>query len=176
MALLLYLVLYKMIKNKFNLKREDFDSVEDYRKEYIKKHHLSKKNDEDYNNRRKEYNRYYKLRATYNIGEDHYKELLKLANNKCEVCGMTSEENIKIFTKNLCVDHNHKTNEIRGILCSYCNNIEGKLGKLKITPIEFFENLNKFLNKDCSYIKNLNNLRKKVKFLPTRLLNRKKNG
>jgi hypothetical protein len=165
-----------MVSNKFNLKKEDFNSTKEYRKEYIKKHHQLRKNDEDYNNRRKEYNRYYKLRFTYNIGEDHYKQLLKLAGNKCEICGMTNEENVKIFTKNLSVDHNHKTNEIRGILCSYCNNIEGKLGKLKITPAEFLLNLNKFLNKDCSYIKDLNILRKKVKFLPTKLFNRKKNA
>jgi hypothetical protein len=165
-----------MASNKFNLKKEDFISTEEYRKEYIRQHHQSKKTDQDYNKRRKDYNKYYKLRLMYNIGENHYNQLLKLAGNKCEICGMTNEENVKIFTKNLCVDHNHKTNEIRGILCSYCNNIEGKLGKLKITPAEFLLNLNKFLNKECSYIKDLNILRKKVKFLPTKLLNRKKNA
>lgn len=35
--------------------------------------------------------------------------------NCCKICGN------KFPYKNLCVDHNHKTGEIRGLLCSNCN-------------------------------------------------------
>jgi hypothetical protein len=46
-----------MASNKFNLKKEDFISTEEYRKEYIRQHHQSKKTDQDYNKRRKDYNK-----------------------------------------------------------------------------------------------------------------------
>jgi len=49
------------------------------------------------------------------------KELL--ASNECTICGQV--------TKNLVVDHCHKTNKVRGILCQECNL---GLGKFKDDP------------------------------------------
>ncbi len=39
----------------------------------------------------------------------------------CDICGLTSEK--------LCVDHCHKTNKIRGILCTKCNQGLGLLNE-----------------------------------------------
>jgi hypothetical protein len=39
--------------------------------------------------------------------------------DKCEVCGSTTK---------LCVDHNHKTDEYRGVLCGNCNRAAGLMG------------------------------------------------
>ena len=52
----------------------------------------------------------------------HIKENL-FPNGNCEICGET------IDISRLCLDHNHKTNKFRGILCSRCNNFVGFLEK-----------------------------------------------
>jgi F420-0:gamma-glutamyl ligase-like protein len=44
-------------------------------------------------------------------------ELIKKHGNKCAIC----EKPRSAFKKNLSVDHNHKTGQIRGLLCYRCN-------------------------------------------------------
>jgi hypothetical protein len=50
-------------------------------------------------------------------------ELLDQQNGKCAVCGGAP--------KIPCLDHNHQTGAIRGVLCSGCNAYEGKISKWK---------------------------------------------
>lgn len=45
-----------------------------------------------------------------------YVELLKSQNNVCRICNKPESNNRK-----LCVDHCHKTNAVRGVLCDECN-------------------------------------------------------
>lgn len=47
-------------------------------------------------------------------------ELISKHGNKCSICGKSREE----FKNNLSVDHNHKTNKIRGLLCFRCNKFQ----------------------------------------------------
>lgn len=44
-------------------------------------------------------------------------ELILKHGNKCAIC----EKPREAFKKNLSVDHNHKTDKIRGLLCYRCN-------------------------------------------------------
>lgn len=53
----------------------------------------------------------------YGITLDKYNEILKSQNDCCAVCLRHYSE----FTRNLCVDHDHKTLEIFGVLCNHCN-------------------------------------------------------
>lgn len=57
------------------------------------------------------------LKRTYGITTEQYDELLKKQNDSCAVCGRHKDSE----KKSLSVDHNHKTGEIRGLLCTMCN-------------------------------------------------------
>src|SRR5665213_3048143 len=51
----------------------------------------------------------------HGITEEQYQELLAFQGGRCAICGN------KPGKKRLAVDHNHKTGEVRGLLCKYCN-------------------------------------------------------
>src|SRR4051812_43375900 len=57
------------------------------------------------------------LRRKYGITEEQYNELLTAQEHSCGVCAKHESS----FTVRLAVDHNHRTGEIRGLLCRYCN-------------------------------------------------------
>lgn len=81
-------------------------------REKLKKASLDwKKNNKERNAKTK---RIYVLKNKYGISEEEYSRLHELQNGKCAVCG-------KELDHNLCVDHDHKTGKIRGLLCDKCN-------------------------------------------------------
>lgn len=61
--------------------------------------------------------RAYSLMRKYGITIEQYDELLEKQNHCCAVCEKYETE----FKTRLAVDHNHKTGEIRGLLCNHCN-------------------------------------------------------
>lgn len=60
------------------------------------------------------------LKRKYGITEEDYEDLKLSQNGRCAICRN------KPRTRALAVDHDHKTGEIRGLLCSRCNH--GLLG------------------------------------------------
>ena len=59
-------------------------------------------------------------------GIDRYNEYLELQQGKCAICGTT-----KYTNKDWCADHDHVTNQPRGLLCGRCN---AGLGYFKDNP------------------------------------------
>lgn len=55
------------------------------------------------------------LRRTYGITIAEYDLLFEAQGGKCAICGGGTTK------RHLAVDHNHKTGEIRGLLCGLCN-------------------------------------------------------
>jgi hypothetical protein len=53
-------------------------------------------------------------RHKYGISADSYNKLLMIQDSKCAIC-------FKIFVSNPDIDHNHRTGQIRGLLCRSCN-------------------------------------------------------
>jgi hypothetical protein len=55
--------------------------------------------------------------SRYGITGDQYRALLQEQGGCCGICGTT--ENYAL--KDMCVDHDHKTGAVRGLLCTRCN-------------------------------------------------------
>jgi uncharacterized protein YifN (PemK superfamily) len=64
-----------------------------------------------------------KLMIKYGITEELAKDLLERRKGKCEICGNGLSE--KLDRRVLYIDHCHKTDRVRGVLCGYCNNVLG---------------------------------------------------
>lgn len=64
-----------------------------------------------------EQQKYYSIQKKYGLSKDEYDELMHGAS--CGICGKLDD---------LCIDHDHNTGEIRGVLCRQCNQGIGLLG------------------------------------------------
>jgi hypothetical protein len=47
----------------------------------------------------------------------------------CAICGQSMAE---MESRNICLDHNHKTGRIRAVLCRACNQLEGRVTRLYV--------------------------------------------
>lgn len=79
------------------------------------------------NNPRKRADRLLRLR--FSIGIDEYERIAEAQGHKCAVCGRDERDIDKRSGKRrrLAVDHCHKTGEVRGLLCGFCNRALGML-------------------------------------------------
>ncbi|QUI30668.1 endonuclease VII domain-containing protein [Streptomyces alfalfae] len=55
-----------------------------------------------------------RLQATYSLTAEEYQALFEYQGGRCAICRETRQ-------RNLAVDHCHKTEAIRGLLCQRCN-------------------------------------------------------
>jgi len=52
--------------------------------------------------------------STYNLTPEDFKEILQSQNNTCAICK-------KAFTATPHIDHDHRSGDVRGLLCRSCN-------------------------------------------------------
>ena len=57
------------------------------------------------------------LKNVYGITLDDYNKMFNEQEGKCAICQRHQNE----LTRSLCVDHDHKTKQIRALLCITCN-------------------------------------------------------
>lgn len=57
---------------------------------------------------------WYHIKWKYKLSKEAYLEMFTAQNGCCAIC-------FKVEQEKLCVDHNHVTNKIRGLLCRGCN-------------------------------------------------------
>lgn len=71
---------------------------------------------------------YYK--SKYRMSFDDVKELVEKQGNRCRICH--SIFNGYLLSESPCVDHNHTTGKVRGVLCNSCNR---GIGYLRDNPM-----------------------------------------
>ena len=57
------------------------------------------------------------LKYQYGITLDDYNKMFEKQKGKCAICKRHQNN----LTRTLCVDHDHKTNQVRALLCVTCN-------------------------------------------------------
>lgn len=77
----------------------------------------------------------------YNLTYDDFKKMVASQDGMCLICGSIPDEADRMHPI-LCVDHEHKTNKIRGLLCHRCN-----------TGIGQFNDNPELINKAILYLK-----------------------
>lgn len=65
------------------------------------------------------------LQKRFGITLEQYYKILEKQNYSCAGC-LRHQSN---FTRALCVDHNHKTGKVRGLLCQTCNRLLGQIAE-----------------------------------------------
>ena len=77
--------------------------------------------------------REYRLKLKYGLTIEQYQQMLTAQNNQCKICGGAL---IVQEVDKACVDHNHTTNKVRGLLCKTCNFMLGYAQEDRTTLME----------------------------------------
>jgi hypothetical protein len=75
-----------------------------------------------------------RLKFQYNITLEEYNKLFEIQKGTCRICGRHQTT----LNRALDVDHDHSTNQVRGLLCTTCNTKLGWYEKYK-------DNINQYL-------------------------------
>ena len=84
--------------------------------------------------RKKYYKPHSSIRLSLGLSQEEVDRVI--GTGQCQACGTTD--------RRLCIDHNHTTNQVRGLLCQNCNTALGLVGD----DIGILENLINYLNND----------------------------
>jgi hypothetical protein len=84
-----------------------------------------------------------KIESTYEISAEEYQAILERQGHRCGICKCRS------VSKRFAVDHDHQTNEVRGLLCSKCNH-DG-LGAFHDSPLLLWRALTYLLMPPAQY-------------------------
>ena len=114
---------YNANKKKLNdltkqYREDNLEAYKEYNKNYNKDNKEVKKqhyidNKEHYRISHKAWN----FKNKYGITIEEYQIIFDKQEGKCNICGHHQNE----FKRALCVDHDHVTGRIRGLLCDKCN-------------------------------------------------------
>ncbi len=67
-------------------------------------------------------NESYVWRKTYKLNHEQYELMLRNQGGGCAICGAKSNGASKTYIRRrFCIDHNHVTGKVRGLLCVICN-------------------------------------------------------
>lgn len=87
------------------------------------------------------------IKKTYGISIDDYDKIFKAQKGKCAICKGGTSKNF------LAVDHNHKNNNVRGLLCARCNSALARF----MDRIENVRSAARYLKDDGAKVKGILN-------------------
>jgi hypothetical protein len=137
-------IVIKRTKKYYN---DNKDKIKDWRKTYSKKYReINKDKLKEKRIINKEYIKNYQLKYKYDISIEQYEQMKTSQNNRCAICDNNFEKQNKQggYSKNVCIDHNHKTGKIRELLCPNCNKALGFLNENISTIKKMIIYLNKW--------------------------------
>jgi hypothetical protein len=73
-----------------------------------------------------------RLRNEYGITEEDYDIIYKEQSGVCAICGRPETRFSKGKITLLCVDHDHETGRVRGLLCHRCNTVIGMFDSVEL--------------------------------------------
>lgn len=79
----------------------------------------------------------------YKISFSKLRELINI--KTCQICDVELEVGTGHSKRTQCIDHDHESGEVRGVLCMFCNMIEGQINQLPISAYEFGKRLSQYL-------------------------------
>jgi hypothetical protein len=117
---------HKKVGGKYGLRADCTDCVSAFQATYRQVHSEKIKADKrQYHKENPDVKRKHHLKLHYNMTLEQYQTMLAKQDGKCAICSTTESRNAQ--HKHFYVDHNHKTNEVRGLLCYRCNSAIGYL-------------------------------------------------
>ncbi len=85
-----------------------------------------------------------RLKREFGITGEIYDEMVRSQNNVCAICQQPETAMLKGKIKRMAVDHCHKTNKVRGLLCQGCNQAIGYVKddvRILAKMIDYLKNL-----------------------------------
>ncbi len=83
------------------------------------------------------------IAGKYKMSKEQYNNLYSKQKGQCAICGIHQSE----LERRLDIDHNHKTEEVRGLLCMHCNLLVGKVEAGRIKKKILLEKVNAYLDR-----------------------------
>lgn len=112
-------------------RKEPYSPSNFFWKKYHKRLEGETRNQHARRRRREDIPKYkgYELKKNFGISYDDFYTMLETQNFVCKICQEPEKviHHISGKLKDLAVDHCHKTNKIRGLLCQRCNRVLGKV-------------------------------------------------
>lgn len=110
----------------------------------------------------------YTFKRRYNVSLEEYNKMFEAQSGCCAICKTHQSE----FTRALHIDHCHKSNKIRGLLCVNCNTGLGHFKENVGLLQQAIETHSTYLNTDSKkglskFCNDYNNLYSAIKYLQT---------
>jgi len=109
-------------------RRRNKERLAAQQRQYYRDHHEERKAYErKYNRERRNSRMAYNRQKLFGLSPSEYEQMVIAQSGVCKICGQPPSGRRTA----LCVDHDHNTGQIRGLLCSLCN---VGLGHFKDSP------------------------------------------